>query len=472
MVEQELNEQILQDERENETQIQKRQASISLQQTTALLRLKEDRSIDPTKPPLVLDIPAARTNVKALKYSSLGKSIRYVFLKHPSDSTFFKHQTRILFTQSNIIASTWKGIARFDKQGQFIEMICNDGQKFVIDAKLNALYTSPEMVKQYVGSQGSVSAIGDRLFYTYVDNPNKEAYFMEYDASLGKQSFLMPQQNEQNRLNGKGEIIANLSGSKSKGAITLLNEDHWFSTTKKFESSKTGVFMTVHSLSGDTVCTMKDYDPVSNFSNSSYRGVEDGDNYLLSGKIHIRQNFNDTVFYFGNARRLVPKYVIHFGKNGVQSSQDAISPKVSLKDKFVYKGIVESNDFLFFTYTQDYECPRTARDGTLKYNRFVLNKSTGEQFHAYIDAKPYTSTKTMTMPSSPQINSINDLDFGPSRWPISVDNKGHLYVQLSGEELKIHVNENQCHPNTTNRQKLETLASNCSANDLLLMIIQ
>lgn len=468
--EQKLSAQIIQEEEEKEALKLERQTSIKLKKGSAVMRLQEDRSVEGNKPPLLLDIPGTRSIIKSVNYSELGNSIRYVFLRHPNDSTFLKHGVRILFTQSNIIVSSWKGIGRFDKHGEFIEMICTDGKKFEIDEERGISWSNKEITDAYVGSQGPVSAIGDRLFYKYVDNTNKEAYLMEYNASTGTQSFLMPQQNEQEGMNGKGKIVANLAGGKSKGNITFLDNEHWFTNNRKFQSSKTGIFMTVYSLSGDTVCTMKDHDPVLNFGNSTYRGVESGDNYKLNGKLHIRQNFNDTVFYFQDANRLVPKYVINLGEKGVQSSREAISPKISLKDKFVYKGIVETNDFLFFNYTQDYACPNTARSGTLKYNRFVLNKKSGEMYHAYIDDAGIIPERGW--PSPPQTNIINDLDFGPARWPTTVDENGNVYFQVSGKDLKKHVKENQSNPLLNNRHKLESLASKCSDDDVLLMIIE
>ncbi len=467
--EKELAAQILIEENEKETVNKEKTAELESVGSANVMRLEENRSVDKKHPPLHLDIPSARNKIRPVRYSDLGKSIRYIYLKHPTDTAFFKYGTSILFTTSNIITITWRGIGRFDLHGQFLEMICKDGQKFTINER-GAKWITGEIEGQYVGSKGSISAIGDRVFYKYVDNPNKKAYLMEYDASPQNRSFLLPGSGEEQQMNGKGEIVANLPTDKKRENIIFLDEHHWITKQRKMASSSSGVFMTVHSLSGDTVCTLKDNDPIKNFTSSTYRGVESGDNYRLNGKLHVRQNFNDTIYYFTGTNRLSPKYIIDLGEKGVQSSTEAVTPSYGLKDKFVYKGTVETNDFLFFLYTQDYACPNTAKKGTLKYNRFVLNKNTGEQYHAFINAPAFYPKRGW--PSPPQTNIINDLDFGPARWPISQTEEGNIYFQLTGKRLKEHVKKNSSSPMTSNREQLEMFAANCSNDDVFIMIIE
>jgi protein associated with RNAse G/E len=469
--EQQLTQQILSEEQEKESLNKTEALTESPTHGSKAIRLEEDRSVDPNNPPLLLDIAGTRNKLKQVKYSELGNSVRYIFLRHPIDSAFFKHGVSILYTKSNIITTTWRGIGRFDLKGQFIEMICRDGQKF--ETNQNGMqWSTPEIMDKYVGSQGDVSAVRDKIFYKYVNNPNEEAYLMEYDASSENRTLLMPDQNENNGMNGKGKIVANLPSGRRGGNIILFDENHWLTKQRKFQSSKSGIFMTIHSLTGDTVCSLKDHDPVTNFSSSVYRGVESGDNYKLNGKLHFRQNFNDTIYRFENTNRLVPIYVIDLGEKGVASSEEAITPKFDLKEKFVYKSIFETKGFLFFLYTQNYASPNNAKRGTLKYNRFVLDKNTGEQFHAYIDAEPYMPNKKMTWPAPPQKNIINDLDFGPACWPTSQTENGKVYYQISGKDLKEHVQKSKANATQINKEQLEDIAKNCTDDDVLIMIIE
>jgi len=479
--EQKLTSRILQEEDEKETLRKERTASINSKGNSNAIRLEENRSVDPQRPPVILNIPEARNKIKPVKYSELGSSVHYVLLKHPSDSLFFKHGAQILFTKSNIITSTWRGIGRFDLQGNFIEMICNDGQKFIVHPSGHMMVT-PEVRNAYMGSNGKVFAIDNQIFYQYVDNPNKESFLLKYDVSPDNQTLIMPGSNEEKKMNGKGIIVSrfpNHDGNSMTTSfqwngnnLTLLDEEHWFVTSGKFQSSKSGNFMTIHSLNGDTVCSLKEHDPLKNLTSSTYRGIESGDNYKLNGYRYFRQNFNDTIYRFEGTNRLVPVYVIDLGEKGLESSTEAITPSYSLKDKFVYNQSFETKNFLFFLYTQDYSCQNTAKNGTLKYNRFVLNKKTGEQFHAYIDAEPYMPTGKMIWPQAPEKGIINDLDFGPAQWPEEQTESGQIYLQLTGNDLKEHVQKNKSNSNTTNREQLKMLAGKCSGDDIILMIIE
>lgn len=459
---------ILQEEEEKQN-LQNR--DLNFGSNTQAITMTENRSVDKQNPPIVLDIINARYKIKTIKYSDLGNKVSYIFLQHPEDTAFFKHGVNILFTPNNIIASTWHGIGRFDLKGQFIEMICRDGKKFEIDDR-GMRWSTRELMNQYVGSKGKVSAIGDRIFYRYVDNPKQEACLMEYDASPQNRSLILPGRTEDGQLKGKGDIITILPSEQKSDDITLLDENHWLIAQRKFSSSKSGIFMTVHSLNGDTVCSIKDNDPIINFSNSTYRGVESGDNYRLNGTLHVRQNFNDTIYQFIGTNRLVPRYVIDLGAKGVKSSAEAVSPSINLQDKYVYSGTVETNDFLFFTYTQDYSCPNTSKSGSLKYNRFVLNKRTGEQFHAYVDEVPYMAEGKMVWPGAPQKGIVNDLDFGVAQWPCAQTDDGRLYFQISGKVLKKHTKENLGSSLTLNKKRLLNYAANCKEDDVILMIIE
>ena len=434
------------------------------------LRLQEDRSTDPGKPPLVLDIPRSRGKIKPVKYSELGKSVRYILLRHPGDSACFKNGAKVLFSKNNIITSSLKGISRFDLNGQFLEMICEDGQKAILD-KNTSSSSFGDIINQYEGSEGELSIIGDKIFYQYVDRPNKKAWLMEYDASPGNLSLIIPSSIENRMMRGKGNRIANLPSGR-RNNIFLLDEEHWATKYRKMQSSGSGFFMTVHTLNGDTICKLKDNDPVINFTSTVYRGVDNGDNYRLNGQVFIRQNFNDTIYRVEAPNHLVPVYVFELGEKGIQSSKEGVTPGYSLEDKFVYNSVFETNKFLFFVYTQDYVCPNTGKNGTLKYNCFVLNKTTGEMYHAYVDEKPYMPKGKMTWPSSPKKNIINDLDFGPAQWPSTQTEDGKIYFSFTGKEIKEHVMENQNNLNKTNRDKLEAIAQNCLDTDVIVMIIE
>ncbi|MGE5458562.1 MAG: DUF4933 domain-containing protein, partial [Methanococcaceae archaeon] len=195
-------------------------------------------------------------------------------------------------------------------------------------------------------------------------------------------------------------------------------------------------FFIVTSTSGDTVCTFKDNDPIINFSKSLYRGVDDGYSYYFNGILHLRQAYNDTIYQLLPPNRLIPKYILDFGNLGIRSANDGINPDYNLKDKLVPQSFIETNRFLFITYSKDYECPATAKLGTLKYSRLIYDKINKKIIPIYIDETPYLSKGgNMMFPSAPNTNIENDLDVMPFRWPFSVTSNGHVFSVFSGEEL-------------------------------------
>ena len=262
----------------------------------------------------------------------------------------------------------------------------------------------------------------------------------------------------------------NLEG---RGGIVLLDNNHMVTQQRKFASSKSGIFMTIHALNGDTVCNFKDSDPVTNFSSSVFRGVESGDLYSFDGTMHFRQNFNDTIYRFSGVNRVIPKYIIDAGEKGIGSATEGITPSYNLADKYVSQGIFETPDLLIYSYSKDYSCPATARGGSLKYSKFVLNKRTGEQYHAFVDEAPYLPKGVkMAWPSSPQKGIVNDLDFGIARWPRMKTPNDKVFNIIYGKALKAHVKKNISSASSENKELLQSVAQNCSNYDVLIMIIE
>jgi hypothetical protein len=108
---------------------------------------------------------------------------------------------------------------------------------------------------------------------------------------------------------------------------------------------------------------------------------------------------------------------------------------VSLKDKLVLQSFLETNRFFFITYSKDYDCPNTAKQGTLKYSRLVFDKKTRKLIHIYIDEEPFIAKGKMTWPSAPNVNIDNDLDGMPFIWPTSTTAAGQPFSIISGDVL-------------------------------------
>ena len=407
-----------------EREAKEKQLADSLAKLPKGFRFKEIREVDPSRPPAVIDIIGNRTNpTEKLKLSMIFDKIEYIIIKQSPDSI----NGRPIITPNHIyILDHTKGIAQFDRQGNFIKYICNN---FRPHTKLEggAIMINTEQYNQSYGA-ADVYWNGDKLYYKYDDRPEGKTYIMSFDEN--SQSVQMPDlEGDNNKLrlgnvvsaplkeirNGKlisGNIIASAQGPK-----TVRERD----------------LFTVMSVSGDTICTFKDFDPVRNYTRSVSRGVDSGDSYMLNDIYYIRQCFNDTVYEFTPPNRFTPRYILNFGDKGIKSANEGIDVSVGLGDKLVGPTLLESNKHLFITYTKDYSCPATAKSGSLKYSRLIYDKNSRSIITVYIDKSP--DYKGVGWPRAPHPEIENDLDGMPFIWPTILTPEGNPFVQISAEEL-------------------------------------
>ncbi len=444
------------------------------------LRLQANRSVDASQPPIVFNIEEARTRVKPIKYSQLGERVRYVKLSHDLDDKFFD-RPKALLTNNGIIISALGGVTCFENNGSLKEIVCKNDQLWQKRGK--SLYADNDVFKNYKGLQGMPFAIDNKLYYRYIDKPNNKSWLIEYDMLKPKSIEIKYGLEHDNKAKPKGKRRAKFHANKdllgtfiTSHGMTPLDKYHWATNLSKWKSSKSGYFLTVQSLSGDTVSQLKDFDPIKNFTSSVYRTVERNNVYRFKGHLHLRQNFNDTIFRFETVNRVKPIYVIDFGKKKITSSMQGISPKYDLTNKYVVHDILETNQFVFIFYTKDYICPNTAKKGSLLYNCFVYDKTNNKTFHAYRNEPAILrKAKNSTLPPgtvTPQKGIINDLDYGITTWKFQQTEDGRLYKLINGKDIKEHLQSTPENTNIINKDILEKIVTSSKDNDLFLMIIE
>ncbi len=438
-------------------------------------RLKANRSVDSKHPPIVLDIEEARSRVHPIKYSQLGKSIRYIKLSHDLEEDFLE-RSKALLTPQGIVISGVGGAACFYNDGVFKEIICINDKLW---KKGKGYWTyDREVYAKYKGMQGNPFFIDNKVYYKYVNRENKQGYLMEYDMLQPRKIGIGydVENNQHPKPKGKQRMPVSTRTDVRQTDMAPLDKYHFTTNKSKWNSSKSGYFLTAHSFSGDTVCQLKDFDPIKNYTASNYRGAEGNSTYRLNGHLHFRQNFNDTIYRFEAVNRVKPVYVIDFGKKKITSSMEGINPKYDLTDKYVVDDILETNKFLFVFYTKDYACPNTAIKGTLQYNCFVYDKTTNKTFHAYINESAILhvpkNSKMPPFPISPPKGIINDLDYGIITWKFNQDEDGRLYKLINTKDIKEHLQSTPKNTNTTNKELLEKITEHSKDNDLFLMIIE
>ena len=402
------------------------------------LRYEEIRRIDTNNPPVVIDIIGNRTNPSGkIKLSHFFDKIEYIVIKQTPDSV----RGRPVISPDYIyILDNSKGIAQFDRQGDFKRYICKNF--FPHDSSDGWTSVSREQYNKFYGATDLFWNEG-QLYYKYEDRPEGKTFMIAFDDNTQDVNISDSEQsNDKLRL---GTIVSELSQIVRN---SMFIENVWILYQGRKGYVETD-FLTIMSAYGDTICKFKDFDPVKDYKKSVMRGVESGDSYLLDGVYHVRQSFNDTLYEFSTPNILTPRYILNIGDMGIKSSNEGIDVDFSLKDKLVGPKLYESDKYLFITYTKDYSSPNSAKSGSLKYSRLIYDKSSKKIITLYIDEAP--DYKGIGWPEAPLAEINNDLDGMPFLWPagITPDNKPFAYIKAidfpksdSKPEMLKNVNDN------------------------------
>jgi hypothetical protein len=403
-------------------------------------QFNEDRKIDQQNPPVVIDIIGSRKNSQKIILSRLFNKVEYIRLEQTQDSTEFTLGLQFIVAPNHIYVKSGKGsIFQFDREGHFIRKVCTGNLQFT---SINGgMMVTKEQSELFEGAQGAYWN-GVKLCYQYENRPAQKSYLVTFDdeKTQGTSGLQLPETIEsQNLMKGSGKILTeikkNASSTYSSATPYVLRNNILAFAQRRKRVEQTTNFISMVSTNGDTLCKFRDYDPIRNFSKSTYRGVDGGDTYYKDGTLYLRQSFNDTIYQLIPPNRLVPKYILDFGDSGIRSAQEGIDPGVSLKEKLVPQSFLETNRYLFITYSKDYDCPNTAKSGSLKYSRLVYDKESRTLTSIYIDEAPFVPEGKMTWPNAPDFNIENDLDKMPFKWPGSVTAGGLPFSTFSGKEL-------------------------------------
>ncbi len=399
------------------------------------MRFLEDRSTDKYFKPIVIDIEKSRLHPvnDSLKWSSLFKRVKYIRLEQDPDSLISRVSESglfggsILFGNNHIYFSNHVGtIIQFTLNGEFCQYVCK-----------SQLYydRSIPIYKQFVLFQGARNPyfVNGKLYYKYEDQIEKKYYCVVFDdKEERKQSLQKGSSNEvMVNTNVKGNLKLNFNNGNHLHYAThpyFINDSLIAYTTTRKVVGKENNLISLATDKWDTLCCYPNHDKVANFGSTVYRGVEEGNSYYYNNILHLRQAYNDTVYMLMPPNRLVPKYILKFGDQGLENATEAVSPHISLEDKLIMESFLETKNYLFITYTKNYVCPNNKKTGTVFYSRILFDKVKKTIISAYMDEPVNQDLSTK--------NIVNDFDFMPSKWPDGVTQQGNSFIQYRREQLK------------------------------------
>ena len=462
---------------------QEKQLADSLAKLPKGFRFKEDRSVDPQKPPVVIDIAGSLENIRDVKLSDVATDIKYIRMdKLPDPSATANLKYKYYLMDNYIVALNIYGTHLFSKEGRFIHTIVKNqltGVEF--DVKNN--YLKFWMDYTLIGGGTSVWARGNSLFYNYTNNISGQRYIMEYDCSQDQpvpSTGFDPE--NQNRITGLGKVLIDMNHGKTTHPAPRKHQGMWsidqegmyerfgifspdrntYLNTQRSGKNMLGVF----NQQGDTLAAFVKLEQLKNYTKSLMRGADWGTQYEKGGDYFFRTDFNDTIFQVVPPNRILPVYVLILGKYKV-SKQDGVDPGVSLEGKIIPQEFADTKDYLFLTFTKDnYDCPNNRKNKSVKIYYALFSKKSGKLQIVKNDPFDY---------AAPILE--NNLDGGYPVWPLSymVGNKGELMLSLKGSDLKSRIKGSPFQKSSApedKKEKLRQFAGSVSDQDDILMIVQ
>jgi hypothetical protein len=446
-----------------------KQSSESRNKFSGSFRKKEIRSVDKQRPPVKIDIMATLNNTRKLKLSDVASSIRYVKLQTPPDTSLlydnFFYRDELMSTirsdSNHIIFQGIFGLTRFNMQGEYQETIWKNKTGIRFQGSKLAMYGG----KDFFGVLPNipVSLINGNLYSNFQDGPGEKGQVMKYKLSTHKNISVQPQTEVPQPDCFPGDTVLNTKKQWWEGFIQIYgtSQDTWAGVNDKWKAGKSGSLLVSYNNKGDTLCQFTDYDRIVNFTHADYRYPVELSNYYFEGLLTIKQEYNDTVFRLIPPDRLLPVYILDFGKFKL-NYMDGLNPDFDLSGKYLLKSLYESNNYLFIRYRQYYNAPVTRKKNAVKFYNALFDKKEGKLYH-----QPGFTVEPEGI--------TNDLDGGMAFWPDFITPQGEMMKLVSGKVMKDYVNSAEFKDafiSEKDRQKQISMASGLKPTDMIIMIVK
>jgi hypothetical protein len=441
---------------------------------------KEDRSVDPANPPVVLDF-SDDIPVRQIKMSAIASKIRYIVLQVPDDSLYFSWGASLHFTSDNIVVSNNLGINLFSTDGKFIQTICKN---YVTPEERAAGNFSRETFRG--AWVNHVYTAGNSVYYKYTDYPGEQVSLLRF--TLDNNLPIMGQVNspEIKSLDyAKGDVISSGKLATEREAAGL-ESTNIFAISDNFYAGlppnlpeafdKNTPMLIIFNAKGDTLCKFRQYDnletPVTSplirsFSNSSW---SNGD------VATFKSSFNDTIFRIYTPNRLRPAFVFNFGEHKI-TADNWLHVNRSLSKKISIRDIFETSQYLFIAYVNyTTDKLKDARNEKVIYDKekkefFRLAGKNGEVSTPAAPPPPPSSNIQPPVAGSPGLLLENDLDGGLAFWPGYVTYDGKMVRVVRPEELISHFrNTNYKNQSSSLLNFLKSLKT--GGREIVLMIVE
>lgn len=435
---------------------------------SGVLRKKEIRSIDTSRPPIKLNLLEASKNTRDFKLSDLASSVSYIKLETPPDTILiydpFYNRTSLIsaikVADGQIIFQGLFGITRFNMQGKFQETIWKNERG--IDMSGKGVGWMPQSFFG-VMPNNPVSILNGNIFYTFTDGNTGTGQFMKYKPESTINISIQSQKEVPGFGSVRGDtlLISRQQPNERFDWIYGIGSDTWAGINSKWKAGKTGSLLVTYNSSGDTICQFTDFDRIVNFNKTVYKRPIEFTSYYYDGLLTIKQEFNDTVFRLIPPNRLLPTYIIDFGEFKVDY-MGGLDPNSDISEKFMLNSMFETSDFLLIRYTQNNDSPNNRKKNSVKFFNVLFDKTQMKLYH-------------QTGFSEEPKGIINDIDGGMPFWPDYITPQGEMIKLVSGKMIKDYINSTRFRESTISeetRKKQISIGTELKPSDMVLIYVK
>jgi hypothetical protein len=454
-----INEKALAKEINSEEKIKKEAERIEIEnsnQDTLInipsgFQYKEDRTVDPAHPPIVIDF-SKDIPIREFKLSDIASKVSYLILSVPDDSVFFTYGAQLHYTDNDIIVNNNLGINRFSANGSFVETVCKSW--------FNAPRTSNFFPREsFRGTWiNHVSTADNSVFYKFTDAPEERVSLLRYSMNNNQSLIPIEAKEGQPDTYSKGEVISSgkMIQDKNSAGLASLNifavSDNVYAgmppnLPDAFRKNSTQLI--TFNFKGDTLCKFEQFDLLTTPVTSSLMRSFSNQKWIYGGIATFKSAFNDTIYRIIPPHRLVPTYVFDLGISKT-TVDDWLHINTSLSGKIVIEDILESTLFLFIDYR--YYPPDNPK--LPNWGKAIFVKNTRELFRIALSKEQQDQLNTPPPPPRPGAPAppkqgtgtpglVNDLDGGLLFWPRYITPQGKLVKTISPEILKNYIQSSE-----------------------------
>ncbi len=430
-------------------------------------RFKEDRSVDSQNPPVIIDVPGTNENIRDFKLSDVASSIKYIKLEAPRDTlllwtlTNFRDKTSSVISDDNhILIQNVYGVTQFSMDGKFQEVVWKNESG--IHPYKEYVYWNPQELFG-VTPDNPVSLFNGNLYLRFQDGAKKQVQMIsrkvQNDLVLDRANG--QQENQLDTLTGDRLLtIKEKYVSRKYPLIYGLGQNCWAGIHDTWNAAENGSSFVVFNNNGDTLCTVSNPNQIKNWTKTTVRAGEPFTYYYKNHLTFIGQHA-DTLFRFIPPNRMLPVYVLDFGKDKV-SFLEGLDPGSDLSQKLMLYSIFETDNFIFIRYTKNNPGPQNLKNKSVAFYNAIFDKTENKLYH-------------FPGQSLTPVYITNDIDGGISFWPEFITPKGNMLMLVTGKELKEYIKSNEFENNdltAEQRQGQIDKAQVLKNNDIVVMIVK